>query len=109
MLDRYPNAPGSKGTDTSLEAAEAMAPDCARLQKLALNAIVAAGVSGLTAEELAARVGVDRVAIQPRTSELRLKRLIGDSGVRRRNVSGKRAIVWVGSDHLCERATNGGR
>ena len=40
-------------------------------------------------------MGVDRTTAQPRTSELRLRHMIKDSGQRRRNASGKRAIVWV--------------
>lgn len=92
---RYPDIPGHKGGETSISAAEEMAPHTGRLQKMALDAIRAAGTDGLTADELAAALGLDRWTIQPRTSELRAKALIADSGQRRRNVSGKRAIVWV--------------
>jgi hypothetical protein len=38
---------------------------------------------------------MDRWTIQPRTSELRGEGLIRDSGQRRRNATGKLAIVWV--------------
>jgi hypothetical protein len=38
---------------------------------------------------------MDRWSIQPRTSELRRKGLIRDSGKRRQNATGKSAIVWV--------------
>jgi hypothetical protein len=99
-MSDYPNAPGSKGGETSVEAAEAMQPHCGRLQALALDAIREAGEHGLTTDELAARLGIEQRAIQPRTSELRHKSLIGDSGLRRRNDSGKRAIVWVDRAHL---------
>ena len=54
-----------------------------------------AGAGGLTADELAARLEKDRWSIQPRTSELRRKGLIRDSGQRRPNGSGKMAIVWI--------------
>ena len=47
---------------------------------------------------LAARLEMDRWSIQPRTSELRRKGLIRDSGRRRPNATGKRAIVWIASD-----------
>lgn len=96
--DVYPDTPGYRATDTSREAADAIAPVSARLQRLALRAIHAAGAAGLTADELAATLGVQRATIQPRTSELRRGHLIVDSGQRRRNASGVRAIVWTAAD-----------
>lgn len=62
---------------------------------MAATAIRAAGPRGLTADELAQRLDMDRYSIEPRTSELRRKGLIRDSGRRRKNASGKMAIVWV--------------
>jgi hypothetical protein len=38
---------------------------------------------------------MDRWSIQPRTTELCRKGLIRDSGQRRRNATGKLAIVWI--------------
>jgi hypothetical protein len=94
--DMYPDTPGFKGpADTGSDAAEAMKEHCGRLQQMALAAIRDAGAIGLTADELAARLNVTRWTIQPRTSELRRKHLIVDSRQRRRNVTGKRAIVWT--------------
>lgn len=96
----YPDFPGFKWSDTSREAAEAIAPKLGRLQRMALNAIRARGVNGLTAEELADVLGVDRASIQPRSSELRRKGLVVDSGARRRNASsGRSAICWVTPEH----------
>jgi hypothetical protein len=95
MTDVYPDAPGHRGVETSVEAADAIAPVAGRLQRLALATIRDAGDAGLTADELAARLGMDRWSVQPRTSELRRKQLIRDSGQRRRNATGKRAIVWT--------------
>lgn len=91
----YPNFPGHQATDTSQAAAEAIAEHLGRLQSMSFAAIVASGLSGLTADELAARLGMERASIQPRTSELRRKGKIIDSGQRRRNASGKAAIVWI--------------
>lgn len=91
----YPEAPGHRKVATSIAAADALAPALGRLQWLAITAIRQAGSEGLTADELAARLGMARGSVQPRTSELRRKGLIRDSGERRRNVTGKRAIVWV--------------
>lgn len=94
-MSGYPDAPGHRGVQTSVEAGEAIAPDLGRLQRMAERAIRAAGDKGLTADELAARLGMARWSIQPRTTELQRKGFIQDSGHRRRNVTGKRAIVWV--------------
>jgi DNA-binding IclR family transcriptional regulator len=95
MVDRYPNTPGHRGVDTSIEAMEVVAGAAGRLQRLALREIGAAGPVGLTTDELARRLNLARPTIQPRSSELRRKGLIRDSGLRRRNASGVNAIVWV--------------
>lgn len=93
----YPDSPGHRGVETSIEAASAIAPKLGRLQRMAEEAIVSAGPHGLTADELADRLDLDRYSIQPRTSELKAKGRIIDSGLRRLNGSGKRAVVWVAS------------
>jgi hypothetical protein len=92
---RYPNYPGHYGVPTSVAAADDLAPVLGRLQALAEATIRAAGSIGLTADELAARLGMERWSIQPRTTELSRKGLIIDSGLRRRNVTNKMAIVWI--------------
>lgn len=94
-LRPYPDGPGHRGVDTSLEAAQAIAPRVGTLQAKALAAIREAGDRGLTTVELARVLLADSSSIQPRTSELREKRLILDSGARRGNPSGINAIVWV--------------
>lgn len=94
-MSTYPDAPGHRNVDTSVAAAEALAPRLGRLQRMAQRAIRAAYPGGLTADELADRLGLDRYSIQPRTSELRRKGLIRDSGLRRPNATGKQAIVWI--------------
>lgn len=102
MTKHYPDGPGHRGVDTSIAAADALASILGRLQLMALEAIRESGWTGLTAEELAKRLGEDRWTIQPRTSELRIKDLIRDSGMRRRNASGKAAIVWVATLTSCQ-------
>lgn len=97
-MNGYPDAPGHRDVDTSVAAADALAPKLGRLQLMAQSAIRAAGARGLTADELAARLDMDRWSIQPRTSELRRRGLIRDSDQRRPNATGKMAIVWVASD-----------
>lgn len=96
-MSTYPNAPGHRNVETSIAAADAIAPKLGRLQRMAECEIRDAGARGLTADELAARLQMDRYSIQPRTSELKRKGLIRDSGQRRPNSTGKLAIVWVNS------------
>lgn len=94
-MGMYPDEPGHRNVETSVAAADALAPKLGRLQRLAKKAIHDARADGLTADELAARLNLDRWSIQPRTSELKRKGLIRDSGQRRPNMTGKLAIVWV--------------
>jgi len=95
-MSAYPDAPGHRQVDTSVAAADAFAPKLGRLQRLVQTTVRDAGLAGLTADELASRLEMDRWSVQPRTSELRRKGLIRDSGQRRANATGKKAIVWVG-------------
>jgi len=95
MNDTYPSVPGHRGVDTSIAAARSLELSVGQLQRIALRAIRAAGSRGLTTHELAAVVKIHRDSIQPRTSELRERGLIRDSGGRRQNATGKYAIVWV--------------
>jgi len=94
-MSTYPDAPGHRDVETSIAAADALAPKLGRLQRLAEGTIRNPGTHGLTADELAARLDTDRWSIQPRTSELKRKGLIQDSGQRRPNSTGKLAIVWI--------------
>jgi hypothetical protein len=57
---------------------------------------------GRTADEAAADCGMDRWSIQPRVSECKAKGLIVDSGLRRPNVTGRNAVVWVTPEHKRE-------
>ena len=91
----YPDAPGHRGIETSIKAARAVAPKLGRLQRLTLEAIAERSAFGLTADECADVLGMDRYSIQPRISELKRKGCIADSGRRRFNATGKRAIVWI--------------
>ena len=96
-MSTYPDEPGHRNVETSIAAANALAPKLGRLQRMAESTIRDSGADGLTADELSARLDMDRWSIQPRTSELRRKGLIRDSGQRRPNGSGKLAIVWTAS------------
>jgi hypothetical protein len=89
----YPESPGHRGVDTSFAAAADLEVKLGRLQRMVLAAIREAGWLGLTADELCDRLKLSRWTVQPRTSEMKRKGLIRDSGQRRRNASGKHAIV----------------
>lgn len=91
----YPSAPGHRGIDTSAAAAVSLASSLSYLQAKVFRALAEAGSRGLTTNELAERLRIDRGSIQPRTSELRSKGRIRDSRQRRLNANGKKAIVWV--------------
>ena len=77
LFDHYPDAPGYRKTDTSLQAAESMKPSKARLQELVLEELQRAPA---TSFEIADRLRLPYASIQPRTSELRLNEKIIDSG-----------------------------
>lgn len=94
-MDMYPHAPAQGKTDTSAEAADAMERCAGTVRDKALVAIQKAGERGLTAAELANVLDMERTTVQPRTTELRLMDRITDSGMRRPNPNGKRAIVWT--------------
>lgn len=98
MNDSYPNSPAVGRTDTSAAAAMAVAPITGRVQRLVWGAINQAGFVGMTTNELAETLQMDRSTVQPRTSELRRLGRIKDSGQRRFNSNRKRAIVWVAQE-----------
>jgi hypothetical protein len=87
---RYPSAPGHRDTDTSREAAKDMASRATGLRLAVLGALA----QDRTADECAAVLGESVLAVRPRTTELKRLGLITDTGERRPNASGKRAIVW---------------
>lgn len=87
----YPSQPGAKREGTSQDAADAIAPKSPMLRDKVL-AELKRGPG--TADEIAARLEIDKLSIRPRTTELSLLNLIEDSGARSPNASGKMAIVW---------------
>lgn len=95
MTCRYPDAPGHRGVDTSADAADMIADIAGPLRRLVYKAIWQAGPHGITTDEIADELAMPRYSVQPRTTELKHDRRIRDSGNRRHNVSGCRAIVWV--------------
>lgn len=92
----YPAVPGARAMDTSKAAAEHVAPDAARLRRLVLDCIAAAP-AGLTADEVAERLGLSVLSARPRVTELNKMGAIKDAGIRRKNASGRNAAVWIGA------------
>jgi hypothetical protein len=95
MTRTYPATPGHRGVDTSIAAAEMVAGIAGPLRRMVYRTVHEAGPRGLTTDEIAAALRMPRYSVQPRTTELKYDRRIRDSGRRRPNASGCRAIVWV--------------
>ena len=90
--ETYPDHPGWKSRDTARAAADEVAPKAPLLRERCLEALREAG--NLTADECASRLGIDKLSIRPRFSELAATGSIIDTKQRRLNASNKRAIVW---------------
>lgn len=97
----YPRAPGFKEPTTSRDAAERIGPAAKSLRDHVLVVLRAAWPAGLTADEVAARMGKSVLSVRPRLSELRTAGQIfpallpGARPLRRPNESGAGATVWV--------------
>lgn len=87
----YPFTPGFKSRETSRQAGASI--NSAVLQAKVLEQFRIPGM-WLTADEVADRLGIDKLSIRPRISELSRLGKIMDAGCRRKNASGKSAIVW---------------
>lgn len=89
-LFTYPQAAGWKARETSRAAAEATPAKLLRGKVLAEYQ----RQQYMTADECAQALGLSVLSVRPRVTELgNLGRLM-DSGFRRRNASGRSAIVW---------------
>lgn len=92
-LFSYPHAPGAQNRDTSRAAADQVAATAPQLRARALHVLERS--KGLTADQVAARLGESILSIRPRVTELARLGKVRDSGERRRNASGRSAIVWA--------------
>lgn len=88
----YPHTPGAALVDTSIAAAESV--DATTLRRMALD-VLRRWPSGLTADEVALVMRRDVLSIRPRLTELKRLGMVRDSGVRRKNRSGRNAAVMV--------------
>jgi hypothetical protein len=86
----YRDHAGYKWTDTSIEAARKVTPG----MHAAHDAILAVlAIEPLTPDELAFKLGMDKLFCRPRCSELVAMFKVVDSGDRRPNASGLKARV----------------
>ncbi len=95
-LFSYPRSPGFKERTTSRDAAVAMTSRASILRERVHAEIAAAGRSGLTADQVAARLGESVLSVRPRLSELyhACPSRIEPTGERRTNESRLKARVW---------------
>jgi predicted ArsR family transcriptional regulator len=88
----YPAEPGFKVEGTSREAAQSVrASQRIKNHNLIIEALL---VRPRTADEVAEALELSVLYVRPRFSELREDGRIADSGARRANSSGRRAVVW---------------
>lgn len=92
-LFTYPHSPGAKARETSFQAADEIADKAPILRARCLKVLEHS--NGLTADEVAGRLGLSILSVRPRITELAHDGKVRDSGHRRHNASGKRAIVWA--------------
>ena len=91
-MEHYPDKAGWKARQTAKEAAEGADKKAPRLRRLCKQRLALTGPS--TADECAALLQEDKLSIRPRFSELVALGEIEDSGFRRKNASGRMAVVW---------------
>lgn len=91
IFDPYPRSPGYRMTDTSRTAAKAVRSKAATLREQCLSQIQ---LGEFTADEIADSLEESILTIRPRITELNKQGVIVDTGKRRKNQSGKLAIVW---------------
>ncbi|MGP1345558.1 MAG: hypothetical protein ACTS3F_02665 [Phycisphaerales bacterium] len=85
--------------ETSIDAAHNAAATAPSVRARLLDAIRAAGPSGLTNDEAAALLGAPIQSVGPRCLDLREAGLVVDGGDRRPTRWGRAAIVWVAVEH----------
>ncbi len=90
-MSTYPASPGFAPTDTSRAAADKIEPVAGTLQAEVYDRIKA---WPSTCEEVEIALELSHQTASARIRELALYELIEDSGARRRNHSGRTAIVW---------------
>lgn len=85
---------GYQKTDTSMAAAHSTGSKASIVRDQVMELLAQVFPRALTSEEIARRLNLDYVTVQPRTSELRNAGKIRDSGVRKVGRYGKLIIAW---------------
>lgn len=94
-VELYPHAPSAKINGTSEEAARSMDGKAQTLRAEVLKVMLKTHAPrGWTADEMATWLGETVLSIRPRFSELKALGKIYDRGERRKNSSGRNAVVW---------------
>lgn len=88
-------APAQAHSHTSIEAAEAIEASATTLRVRVYNAIVDAGLEGMTDQELQIALGMDPSTERPRRVELVERGLVVDGRRTRATRSGRQATVWI--------------
>ena len=81
--------------ETRRSAHEAIKPCAKTMRAQVLAAIVAAGVDGLTDDEIQQQLGLQGSSERPRRIELQQAEMITQSGEVRPTASGRKAVCWV--------------
>lgn len=87
----YPHTPGHQNTDTSRDAAAQVTKLSERHESI-LEMLKTFGP--MTSDEVAETIKDSILAIRPRLTELKRLGLVHDTGTRRKNSSGRSAIVY---------------
>jgi len=93
LFQTYPDSPGWKAQDTSRDAAQAVDGRADTLRRR-IMAVLMLNRKAYTADEIAELLNESPLSIRPRFSELYAQGAIWDTGVRRQNSSGHKAICW---------------
>lgn len=97
VFDPLP-APAATSSDTSVEAAIAIAPRLNHLQAFVLNTIRCAGHRGMTRDEIETTVSLRGNTIRPRVKELLSQGAIVVGPETRVTASGRRAEVLIAKE-----------
>jgi predicted ArsR family transcriptional regulator len=89
----YENNTGWKGQETSKQAAKEISGKAPTLRNQVFELFTRG--THLTADEVAEKLGKDILSIRPRISELGKLGYIEATNERRKNASGKSAVVWA--------------
>ena len=87
--------PAQAHSETSKAAARSIRPDASRLREAVYGALLAAGTTGLTDEEMQERIPMQPSTQRPRRIELIERGKVIASGRTRPTRSGRAATVWI--------------